>query len=458
MRLKEEEAQIVPPIYYIYYKEGHGFQQFTHIYHLVRDCKSRVDGLQNITDNTTSMPEVFVLRIGIVGNFTADNLKLISKRTGKADMPVDHSVWSTTPLLCFENDISSESALEILRREKACHKILVQSHISSHEKEPGDSFIIVDLCKEQIKDAITTCLIEPLHQMLQDWLVNFKIQSPNESRSDIISEIHAIQKQMAFCTNRKRGGPFVLPSNCTNSMIPDDVKEFLFRTPCVHSFGIWRNITFKVFVSKTTDEENLKKNAQGCNGFGNCVFTTREKSCDFASIEVMETFLDKCDVAFRNTMKKKINARVHAENLENIGVVHKIGAQTDLTNGYILSSEYYDKLTDENNREYIFLVKGMGKNFSKEGDSGSLVFSLRQNYVDVVGMVYANNPEVYEEESEDEKDNKNPHDIDNSQRQATANTSTSNDEKQYETNEHDARWISFCYRIHTALQLFERPR
>lgn len=73
-------------------------------------------------------------------------------------------------------------------------------------------------------------------------------------------------------------------------------------------------------------------------------------------------------------------------------------------------------------------------------------------------MVYANNPEVYEEESEDEKDNKNPHDIDNSQRQATANTSTSNDEKQYETNEHDARWISFCYRIHTALQLFEEDQ
>lgn len=69
--------------------------------------------------------------------------------------------------------------------------------------------------------------------MLQDWLVNFKIQSPNESRSDIISEIHAIQKQMKKKemkeTNRKRGGPFVLPSNCTNCMIPDDVKEFLFR-------------------------------------------------------------------------------------------------------------------------------------------------------------------------------------------------------------------------------------
>lgn len=286
----------------------------------------------------------------------------------------------------------------------------------------------------------------------------------------------------------------------------------------MHSFGIWRHLTFKVFISKTADDENLKvelmkinkiffskypleiekrklmekptmkqgdrllskipnedenyktgtlggfvtktddarkiyaltcnhvftfenqvaytENAQGCNAFGNCVFTTRKKSCDFAAIEIMETFLDQCDVAFRNTMEKTINARVHAENLENIGVVHKIGAQTNLTNGYILSSEYYDKLKDENNKEYIFLVKGMEKYFSDEGDSGSLVFSLRQNYVDVVGMVYANNPEVYEEESEDEKDNKNPHDLEG----------------------HDAKNISFCYRIHTALQLFEEDQ
>lgn len=64
---------------------------------------------------------------------------------------------------------------------------------------------------------------------------------------------------------------------------------------------------------------------------------------------------------------------------------------------------------------------------------------------------------MYDEESEDEKDNNNPHDIDNSQRQATANTSTSNDEKQYAATgiEHDAKSISFCYRIHTALELFE---
>lgn len=67
---------------------------------------------------------------------------------------------------------------------------------------------------------------------------------------------------------------------------------------------------------------------------------------------------------------------------------------------------------------------------------------------------------MYEEESEDEKANKNPHDLDGAQRQATANTSTSNDEKQYATTAkgHDAKSISFCYRIHTALQLFEEDQ
>lgn len=94
------------------------------------------------------------------------------------------------------------------------------------------------------------------------------------------------------------------------------------------------------------------------------MFTTRENSCDFAAIEIMDSFVDKCDLAFRKTMRKRTNARVYDEHLENIGVVNKIGAKTNLTKGYILSSEYYDKLKDENNREYIFLVKGIGNYFS----------------------------------------------------------------------------------------------
>lgn len=279
--------------------------------------------------------------------------------------------------------------MKILRREKACHVIFVNSHFSCLEKkEADDPFIFVDLCKEQIKEAIATCLVVPLHQMLHDWFEVLKTKGPNELHSEILSEIQAIRKQLALCTSRKRSPSSVLPSNCTNSVIPDDVKEFLFRKPGVHSFGIWRYLTFKVFISKTADDEYLKvelmkinkiffskypleiekrklmekptmkqgdpllskipnvdenyktgtlggfvtktddaskiyaltcnhvfpfenqvaytENAQGCNGFGNCVFTTREKSCDFAAIEIMETFLDKCDVALRNTMKKTL--------------------------------------------------------------------------------------------------------------------------------------------------------
>lgn len=537
------EEVTIQPINYIYYKSGSVFKNFTYLYHLTRNCKSRVDLMRIIINNAAAMPKHFMIKIGIAGTFTSDDLKLISKRTGKPEISDDCHIWEASPILCFQYDLSFDSALAILRREKACHVIFVNSHFSCLEKEEVDApFIFVDLCKERIKDAIATCLVVPLHQMLHDWFEVLKTKGPNELHSGILSEIQAIRKQLALCTSRKRSPSSVLPSNCTNSVIPDNVKEFLFRKPGVHSFGIWRYLTFKVFISKTADVENLKvelikinkvfflkypldiekrklmekptmkqgdrlsskipneeenyttgtlggfvtktgdarkiyaltcnhvfpienqvaytENAQGRNGFGNCVFTTRENSCDFAAIEILETFLDKCDVAFRKTMKKKINARVHAENLENIGVVHKIGAQTNLTNGYVLSSEYYDKLKDENNREYIFLVKGIGKDFSDEGDSGSLVFSLRQNYVDVVGMVYANNPEVYDEESEDEKDNKNPHDIDSSQRQATASTSTSKDEKEYAAtgNEHDAKSISFCYRIHTALQLFEEDQ
>uniref|UniRef100_K1Q116 Uncharacterized protein n=1 Tax=Magallana gigas TaxID=29159 RepID=K1Q116_MAGGI len=102
---------------------------------------------------------------------------------------------------------------------------------------------------------------------------------------------------------------------------------------------------------------------------------------------------------------------------------------------------------------------GMGKYFSDEGNSGSLVFSLRQNYVDVLGMVYANNPEVYEEESEDEKDNDNPHAIDGSHKQGAANMSTSKDEEDYAASGiGHTKSISFCYRIHTALQLFEEDQ
>lgn len=77
-----------------------------------------------------------------------------------------------------------------------------------------------------------------------------------------------------------------------------------------------------------------------------------------------------------------------------------------MTTGIIRSPEWYKKIQNDENRDYIFLVEGIDKQFSEEGDSGSLVFSrpksMQQNYVDVLVMVYANDLIVY-----DDKDGQN---------------------------------------------------
>lgn len=121
---------------------------------------------------------------------------------------------------------------------------------------------------------------------------------------------------------------------------------------------------------------------------GKCVFTTRDNCMDFAAIEMNEHI--DCDVFFRGVDGKKTNARVYKENMGSLCFVHKIGAGSGLTTGFIVSSEYYDKLFGSEN--HIFLVSGAdGCPFSSVGDSGSLVFSrsrgLRENYVNVVGLV-----------------------------------------------------------------------
>lgn len=166
---------------------------------------------------------------------------------------------------------------------------------------------------------------------------------------------------------------------------------------------------------------------------GTCVFTTMEKSCDFAAIEVKESFLNKCDIVFRRDDYKRVNAKLYTENLSNLGFVYKIGATTNVTTGHILCSEFYDKCFDENSRKNMFLVHGIGNTFAAEGDSGSLVFArprnVKQKHVDVVGMVFGNNITIYD----DDGDNNN--DADNSLR--------------------DDEHISICFRIHTALELFK---
>lgn len=70
-------------IRYLGYKAAKCFQHFHYIYNLTRNCKSRAEEFQNNNDTTNTMPKGVIIKIGIVGKFTDDNLNLVSKCKGK---------------------------------------------------------------------------------------------------------------------------------------------------------------------------------------------------------------------------------------------------------------------------------------------------------------------------------------------------------------------------------------
>lgn len=187
-----------------------------------------------------------------------------------------------------------------------------------------------------------------------------------------------------------------------------------------------------------------------CEDIGACLYTTKEKSCDFAAIEIEKSFSEKCNETFQNEDREITNARVFSESVTNVGIVHKIGATTKVTKGLVLSSEYYDK-----NRGHVFLVKGIPGNFSEEGDSGSLVFTrskdAQQACVDVLGMVYGNKVRVYDDDDDEQK-------CKNKDYNESLNTSPSSEGDNAASNVKEGEIFSSCYRIHTALELFKQNK
>lgn len=118
-----------------------------------------------------------------------------------------------------------------------------------------------------------------------------------------------------------------------------------------------------------------------------------------------ESVSNNCDLTFRNDEEEETNAHLYNDSMETVGVVHKIGAESDITNGLIESSEYYvNRLIDNENEDYVFLVRGTDGSFSKEGDSGALVFSRpldeEQNHINLIGMVYGNIDNVLSDEED----------------------------------------------------------
>lgn len=111
-----------------------------------------------------------------------------------------------------------------LDRETSYHKILIKSNTFCDKRDKtDDSIIIVERNKEQIKEKITSCLEEPLHIMLQEWLKDLKTVGSSRLASRFIAEIEAIQKQMEPCNIH------VLRSAGASTIVPDNIIDLMFR-------------------------------------------------------------------------------------------------------------------------------------------------------------------------------------------------------------------------------------
>lgn len=87
----------------------------------------------------------------------------------------NQQIWNQSPILCFEE--STKSTLKMLRREEACHKILVISDPNHKETKKVEGCIsIIREDKEDILRMISICLEEQIHQILQDWLLNLPLE------------------------------------------------------------------------------------------------------------------------------------------------------------------------------------------------------------------------------------------------------------------------------------------
>lgn len=117
-----------------------------------------------------------------------------------------------------------------LRQEGVCHKIFIRSDTfcdkaDRDEDKDDDSIISVGQDKEQIEEIITSCLEEPLQNMLKQWRKDLKHERFSENASDIIAEIDAISNELIPFNSKDTD----VPISGSKRIVPDNVKDFLFR-------------------------------------------------------------------------------------------------------------------------------------------------------------------------------------------------------------------------------------
>lgn len=216
------------------------FEHFKYICNLTRNYTQN-DGLLN-----EIKLEDIILKIGVVGKYTEDNLDLLPK--GKTNLNGKiQTVWEAVPVLCFQNDLSLQSALETLHQNCASHSILVTSEPVCETDKGDDSITIIGQNKEEIMKTITICLEQPFRHKLEQLLKDLPNKDSSRLESKRSGEIMALLKEIRFDNNEET----------VTENLPDDTQDYLFRSDGVKRAEVGPS-SLHMLSDKTTDEKVME--------------------------------------------------------------------------------------------------------------------------------------------------------------------------------------------------------
>ncbi|XP_061185121.1 uncharacterized protein LOC133193168 [Saccostrea echinata] len=218
-----------------------------------------------------------------------------------------------------------------------------------------------------------------------------------------IMSLHIVSGEMNIHRYVKQGDKVYLDKNCDNSkasyatagaLLKDSHgQDEVYGLTCHHALAHEKQIVY--IMSPQTKE--LSK-------FGECLYSDTEPFHDFAVFQIDKDKQRNCDTTFLNRLENPCNVNIYEGPIPANAVVHKKGATTNLSDGRIMSSEFYYKLFA--NRSEMFLVSSIDSPdhpFSAQGDSGSVVFqhdrSPDQRSVSALGLVTGGINEVRDESS-----------------------------------------------------------
>ncbi|XP_062585300.1 uncharacterized protein LOC134246970 isoform X2 [Saccostrea cucullata] len=269
----------------------------------------------------------------------------------------------------------------------------------------------------QIPETIKNFLFErPDVQGFGIWETSeFRIFLRNETNIEILKSelyelepeflnsmsLHIVSGEVKICSHVKQGEKVYLQKTGENSkpsyatagaLLRDSLgPDELYGLTCHHALP-----REKEFVYVPSGE------SKQLSQVGECIYSDPEPFHDFAVFQIDKDKRRNCDTTFLNGMEKPCNVNIYEGPLPSNAVVHKKGATTNLSDGRIISSEFYYKLFE--NRSEMFLVSSLNSDecpFSLKGDSGSVVFqhdrSPDQRSVHALGLVTGGIDEVRDE-------------------------------------------------------------